>query len=113
MRIPPLKIAVVGASLGGLSAANVLRQLGFDAQVYELFAKGFDKRGGALGSVDLGLLRRIRLGNPDSADRAIKGHGHFTATCGITSFKGCHLKACILVPTSKRLPMHAAIGPRS
>ena len=37
MRIPPLKIAVVGASLGGLSAANVLRQLGFDAQVYELF----------------------------------------------------------------------------
>jgi len=77
MRIPPLKIAVVGASLGGLSAANVLRQHGFDVQVYELFAKGFDKRGGALGSVDLGLLRRIRVGNPDSANRAIKGHGHF------------------------------------
>jgi 2-polyprenyl-6-methoxyphenol hydroxylase-like FAD-dependent oxidoreductase len=72
-----IKIAVVGASLGGLSAANVLRQLGFDVQVYELFAKGFEKRGGALGSVDLGLLRRIRGGNPNGADRAIKGHGHF------------------------------------
>lgn len=72
-----IKITVVGASLGGLSAANVLRQLGFDVQVYELFAKGFEKRGGALGSVDLGLLRRIREGNPNGADRAIKGHGHF------------------------------------
>jgi predicted NAD/FAD-dependent oxidoreductase len=45
-----IKIAIVGASLGGLSAANVLRQLGFDAQVYELFAKGFDKPGRRAGS---------------------------------------------------------------
>ena len=57
-----IKIAVFGASLGGLSAANVLRQLGFDVQVYELFAKGFEKRGGALGSVDLGLLRTSQMG---------------------------------------------------
>jgi 2-polyprenyl-6-methoxyphenol hydroxylase-like FAD-dependent oxidoreductase len=72
-----LQIAVVGASLGGLSAANVLRQLGFDVQVYELFAKGFEKRGGALGSVDLNLLRQIRGSEHGGADRAVKGHGHF------------------------------------
>lgn len=72
-----IQIAVVGASIGGLSAANVLRQLGFDVQVYELFPKGFETRGGALGSVDLNLLRQIRGGDHAGADRSIKGHGHF------------------------------------
>jgi len=72
-----IRIAVVGASLGGLSAANVLSQLGFDVEVYEQFARGFEKRGGALGSVDLNLLQQIRGNDPDGADRAIKGHGHF------------------------------------
>lgn len=71
------RIAVVGASLGGLSAGNILHQLGFDVQVYELFEQGFETRGGALGSVDLNLLRQIRRSDPNSADRAIKGHGHF------------------------------------
>ena len=72
-----IQIAVVGASLGGLSAANVLRQLGFDVQVFELFPKGFETRGGALGSVDLNLLRQIRGGGHAVADRSIKGYGHF------------------------------------
>jgi 2-polyprenyl-6-methoxyphenol hydroxylase-like FAD-dependent oxidoreductase len=72
-----IQIAVVGASLGGLSVANVLRQLGFDVQVFELFPKGFEARGGALGSVDLNLLRQIRGGDHAGADRSIKGHGHF------------------------------------
>jgi 2-polyprenyl-6-methoxyphenol hydroxylase-like FAD-dependent oxidoreductase len=72
-----IKIAIVGASIGGLSAANVLRRLGFDVQVYELFAKGFQKRGGALGSVDINLLRRIVGSDKGAADRAIRGHGHF------------------------------------
>lgn len=77
MRIPPLKIAVVGASLGGLSAANVLSQLGFEVHVFEVYAKGFEQRGGALGSVDIKLLRQIRGSDTDGADRTIKGHGHF------------------------------------
>lgn len=72
-----IRIAVVGASLGGLSVANVFRQLGFNVQVYELFAKGFERRGGALGSVDLDLIRQIRGSDPKAADRVIKGHGHF------------------------------------
>jgi 2-polyprenyl-6-methoxyphenol hydroxylase-like FAD-dependent oxidoreductase len=77
MRILPLKIAVVGASLGGLSAANVLRQLGHDCQIFEAFPHGFHDRGGALGSVDLGLLGQIR-GKPQlGAPRHIRGHGHF------------------------------------
>ncbi len=77
MRISPLKIAVVGASLGGLSAANVLRQLGHDCQIFEAFPHGFHNRGGALGSVDLRLLRQIR-GNPQpGALHHIRGHGHF------------------------------------
>ena len=72
-----IQIAVVGASIGGLSAANMLHQLGFDVQVFELFPKGFETRGGALGSVDLNLLRHIRGGDHAGADRSIKGHGHF------------------------------------
>jgi 2-polyprenyl-6-methoxyphenol hydroxylase-like FAD-dependent oxidoreductase len=55
----------------------VLRQLGFDVQVFELFPKGFETRGGAFGSVDLSLLRQIRGGDHAGADRSIKGHGHF------------------------------------
>lgn len=71
-----IKIAVVGASLGGLSAANVLRQIG-DVQVFELFARGFEKRSGALGSIDLDLLRLIKGSDPGGSDSAIRGHGHF------------------------------------
>jgi len=33
--ITPLRIAVVGAGLGGLTAAVALRQAGFDVEVYE------------------------------------------------------------------------------
>ncbi|WP_320823679.1 FAD-dependent monooxygenase [Reinekea sp.] len=71
-----LRVAIVGASLGGLSAANVLRQLGHDVQVFELYSRGFETRGGALGSVDLDLLQRIRASDAQT-NHAIKGHGHF------------------------------------
>ena len=30
-----LRVVIIGAGLGGLAAANALRQRGFDAQVYE------------------------------------------------------------------------------
>ena len=72
-----LRVAVVGASIGGLCVANVLRQLGVDVQVYELFPEGFHHRGGALGSVDVELLRRIRGDSSTSRYQHIRDHGHF------------------------------------
>jgi 2-polyprenyl-6-methoxyphenol hydroxylase-like FAD-dependent oxidoreductase len=71
-----LRVAIVGASLGGLSAANVLHRLGAKVDVFESFPAGFAKRGGALGSVDTELLREIRGGGRESVS-AIRGHGHF------------------------------------
>ena len=50
---------VVGASLGGLSAALVLHQSGFKVTVYEKFPSGFEKRGGGLGGVDMRLMQAI------------------------------------------------------
>jgi len=70
------RAAVVGASLGGLSAANVLRQLGAQVEVFEVYPHGFHDRGGALGYVDVPLLRRIR-GTATGLHRPIRGHGHF------------------------------------
>jgi 2-polyprenyl-6-methoxyphenol hydroxylase-like FAD-dependent oxidoreductase len=67
---------VVGASLGGLSVANVLRQLGAHVEVFETYPRGFHRRGGALGSVDVALLNRIR-GSAAGPARPIHGHGHF------------------------------------
>lgn len=71
------RVAIVGASLGGLSVANVLHQLGAHVEVFESFPHGFHDRGGALGAVDTELLQRI-LGNNDAGSRdVIRGHGHF------------------------------------
>lgn len=71
------RVAIVGASLGGLSAANVLHQLGAGVEVFESFPHGFHDRGGALGAVDTELLNRI-LGNDATTDRdLVRGHGHF------------------------------------
>eukprot|EP00978_Attheya_sp_CCMP212_P007819 scaffold18163_cov55-Attheya_sp.AAC.4 len=73
-----LHVAIVGASLGGLSAANVLHRLGAKVDVFESFPAGFAKRGGALGSVDTELLREIIGGGRESAKiKSIRGHGHF------------------------------------
>ena len=59
-----LRVAVVGASIGGLSTANVLCRLGVKhVQVFEVFKHGFQDRGGALGSVDLDLLLSVRKAN--------------------------------------------------
>src|SRR6266404_561840 len=42
-----LKIAIVGAGLGGLAAASTLRRAGFDPQVYEQ-AKRFERIGAGI-----------------------------------------------------------------
>lgn len=70
-----LKIAIVGSSIGGLSAANVLNRLGFEVTVFEAFSSGFQNRGGALGSVDLKLLQTISP--TGTVQKHIRNHGHF------------------------------------
>lgn len=75
-----LRVAVVGASLGGLSIANVAHRLGATVSVWEAFPSGFHLRGGALGSVDTELLQSLR-GDSDETFRNsipnVRGHGHF------------------------------------
>jgi len=73
-KLEHLRVAVVGASLGGLSVANVVHKLGAKVAVFELFPEGFHNRGGALGAVDIGLVQQIRGG---ASPRVIRGHGHF------------------------------------
>ena len=57
--IQELRVGIVGASLGGLSAANTLRNLGASVTVYEKFESTFSSRGGGLGT-DLAILQEIR-----------------------------------------------------
>jgi 2-polyprenyl-6-methoxyphenol hydroxylase-like FAD-dependent oxidoreductase len=73
--IQNLKVAVIGSSIGGLSAANVLNRLGFEVTVFEAFPEGFHKRGGALGSVDIQLLQTILP--KGTIQKRIRNHGHF------------------------------------
>lgn len=75
MNIKNLKVAVIGCSIGGLSAANVLNRLGFEVTVFEVFSEGFQNRGGALGSVDIQLLQTILP--KGTVQKRIRNHGHF------------------------------------
>ena len=72
-----MRAAVVGASLAGLSAANVLVRLGMKEDVLEAFETTFHHRGGALGHVDVGLVRSILGGGSHSKLRTVRGHGHY------------------------------------
>jgi 2-polyprenyl-6-methoxyphenol hydroxylase-like FAD-dependent oxidoreductase len=54
------RVAVVGASLGGLAAANVLSQLGFTVHVFERSHTTFEAKGHGLGYVDVGLWEELR-----------------------------------------------------
>ena len=72
-----LRVAIVGASLGGLSVANVLHRLGAQVEVFEYFPHGFHDRGGALGAVDTDLLHQIRGNTGPRSRPLIRRHGHF------------------------------------
>jgi len=54
-----LKVAIVGGSLGGLAAANVLHRLGASVKVFEKQASTMEKRGACLGFVDVELWEAI------------------------------------------------------
>ena len=67
------KVAVIGASMAGLSVANVLQHRGAEVTVYEKFGSGFEKRGGGLGT-DLSLLQEIRGSNKSPQSTGFYGH---------------------------------------
>jgi hypothetical protein len=92
-----MRIAIVGASLGGLSAANALHRvplpLGQPAPkvtIFEQFPSGFHERGGALGSVNVELVSDLVGGGSDL--HAVKGHGGEGAQLS----NGAH--SCVCVP---------------
>eukprot|EP00937_MAST-01D_sp_MAST-1D-sp2_P003001 g3001.t1 len=66
------KVGVVGASIGGLAAANVFFKLGYTVTVYERSKHTFQDRGSSLGFVDVQLWQRLtgrpmmRRGRPAS-----------------------------------------------
>ena len=57
--LPPLKVAVIGGSIGGLAAANALLRLGASVRVFERATGGFAGRGSSLGYVDNALWARV------------------------------------------------------
>ena len=62
-RAAPLSIAVIGAGLGGLTAAVALRRAGFDVQVYEQAAELTEVGGGInMGPNASRVLYRLGLG---------------------------------------------------
>jgi len=54
-----LKVAIIGGSLGGLAAANVLHRMGASVTVFEKSPTTFESRGACLGFVDVKMLQRI------------------------------------------------------
>ena len=56
------RVGVVGASLGGLAAANVFVQLGYEVHVFERSETSFEDKGSGLGFVDVDLWQRLRGG---------------------------------------------------
>lgn len=80
MILKKIRIAIVGASLGGLSAANVLHRLGAKVSVFEAYANSFHGRGDDLGPLDEDLIQAI-LGETNKPDeqreQAVKGHRYF------------------------------------
>lgn len=63
-----VEVAVVGGSLGGLAASNVLTQLGASVTLFEQYLHGFEQRGGGLG-VDASLFQEIRQTSEDEIRR--------------------------------------------
>lgn len=56
----PYHIGIVGGSLAGLAAANVLHRLGHAVRVYEKYDEPLDARGSSLGYVDNALWEYIK-----------------------------------------------------
>jgi 2-polyprenyl-6-methoxyphenol hydroxylase-like FAD-dependent oxidoreductase len=55
-----VQIAIVGGSLAGLGAANVLLRLGYSVKVFEKFSTTFEDRGSSLGYVDVPRWEYLR-----------------------------------------------------
>src|SRR2546427_8439283 len=75
--IAPLRIAVVGAGLGGLTAAVALRQAGFDVEVYEQAPELTEVGGGInMGPNAARVLYRLGLGQAldREAERPASNH---------------------------------------
>lgn len=84
-----LRVAVIGASLGGLSAASVLHRRGAIVSVYNCFDSGFHRRGGALGAVDVDLVRISEVTTEERDIQESADTGTFMAIFGSIMLMVC------------------------
>ena len=84
-----MKVAVIGGSIGGLSAATVLHRLGCEVKVFEKSATPFKGRGGSIGYHGIATCPSGRKSQA-AACFAVESkpaelrERMFTATCGTT-----------------------------
>ena len=75
--MPQQRALIIGGSLGGLLAAHLLRQIGWDAVVFERNSTDLVSRGAGLGTHPalMEVLRRIGIPFDDSMGLQVpKGH---------------------------------------
>lgn len=58
--LAPLKVAIIGGSIGGLAAANTYHRLGATVSVFEKSSTGFTGRGGSIGFCQVPLWEAVR-----------------------------------------------------
>lgn len=58
--LTPLKVAIVGGSIGGLAAANAFHRLGATVRVFEKSPTRFSGRGGSIGFCQVPLWEQLR-----------------------------------------------------
>jgi 2-polyprenyl-6-methoxyphenol hydroxylase-like FAD-dependent oxidoreductase len=83
----PLSIAIVGAGMGGLTAASTLRLFGFDVQVYEqVLPDEIIHRGKKVVGLDeRGSRVTLRFEDGDEADAVIGADGVHSIVRDLTS----------------------------
>ncbi len=70
----PQRAAVIGGSLGGLTAALLLRDLGFEVEIYERSAAELEQRGAGIGFLPMSYRYLVERANLDLDDVSVVTH---------------------------------------
>ena len=117
-----MKVAIVGGSLGGLAAANVLHRLGASVSVFEKQPAEMSNRGACLGFVDIDLwerIRGVRMTWPDGRDvtripppdgkQSFDNQGSFYYGDMWYTHMSVHISTHIFMHTSTHMPAYMSV----